>query len=400
MKNINTPSLLLVIILLLQLSNCKDSSKSKDAKIVTVPPKTGNIYCIPPDQFVGKQFLDKKWLHIIDSIPTSQEKNNDFNGMVHIKGGTFSMGGDLPEGFENMPNTALAQPDEFPKHPVKVSSFYMDEHEVTIGEFLEFVKATNYKTVGEHDIDWEELKKQVAPGTPKPHDSILKAGALVFHFVDKSVKKDNLANWWTFTKGANWKQPQGKSINLQDYLNYPVTQVSWYDAMAYAKWVGKRLPTEAEYEYAMRGGAHNTMYPWGNDKVSNLKYGNFLQGDFPYSNTGEDGFTEVAPVKSFPPNAYGLYDIAGNVWEWTYDWYAADYYQQLKDKSEVAINPLGPDKTYEVYNQNAINKVVRGGSFLCNDSWCSGYRNARRMRLSPDSGMQHVGFRLVRDDLN
>ncbi len=179
----------------------------------------------------------------------------------------------------------------------------------------------------------------------------------------------------------------------------PVTQVSWYDALAYAKWQGKRLPTEAEFEYAMRAGNDNTMYPWGNEMLNeeNKKSGNFLQGEFPYLNEVKDGYEFTAPIKSFTPNAYGLYDMAGNVWEWTMDWYGANYYKTLKDKGETAINPQGPQKTVEVFDSNAINKVVRGGSFLCNDSWCSGYRNARRMRLSPDSGMQHVGFRCVRD---
>ncbi|MEZ4914416.1 MAG: SUMF1/EgtB/PvdO family nonheme iron enzyme [Chitinophagales bacterium] len=207
-----------------------------------------------------------------------------------------------------------------------------------------------------------------------------------------------MSNWWTYTAGVNWKNPDGTQPQIDDILRQPVTQVSWYDALAYAKWVGKRLPTEAEFEYAMRAGKNNTMYPWGNEKISHDKqYGNFLQGNFPYNNTAEDGFMGIAPVKQFPPNAYGLYDIAGNVWEWTSDWYSPLYYKNLSEKDTVTINPQGPQKSMEIYDQYAINKVVKGGSFLCNDSWCSGYRNSRRMRLSPDSGMQHLGFRLVRD---
>jgi len=317
--------------------------------------------------------------------------------MVLIKGGVFEMGGDFPKGFENMPRTALPQGDELPKHSVKVSDFYMDEHEVTIGQYMEFIKATNYKTVAEYDLDWEELKKQIPPGTPKPEESALKAGALVFRFAEKSASKDNLANWWSFVNGTSWKNPDGKITNLNKIINHPVTQISWYDALAYAKWVNKRLPTEAEFEYAMRGGKDEEMYPWGNEKTTtNSKQGNFLQGDFPYKNSGDDGFVFTSPVKSFSPNAYGLYDMAGNVWEWTNDWYGANYYKVLMNKNNISINPIGPDKTFEMFNSNAVNKVVRGGSFLCNDSWCSGFRNSRRMRLSPDSGMQHVGFRLVR----
>lgn len=351
------------------------------------------------ETFKGKEYLNSKYLQAIENITTNQKKSLDNSGMVLIKGGTFSMGGDKVEGFENMPSTALAQPDEFPKHDVQVSDFLMDTHEVTIGEFLEFVKATGYKTVAEYDIDWEELKKQVPAGTPKPNDSVLKAGALVFHLVKPEERHENLEDWWTYTVGANWKNPNGKNPKIETILNMPVTQVSWYDAMAYAKWTGKRLPTEAEFEYALRSGKQNNMYPWGNEKLQDSKqyYGNFLQGEFPISNTGKDGFVYTSPVKSFPPNAYGLYDLAGNVWEWTSDWYSAIYYKELVDKNQITINPKGPEKSFEVYDPNAVNKSVRGGSFLCSDSWCSGYRNSRRMRLSPDTGMQHLGFRCVRD---
>ncbi len=350
------------------------------------------------DSLLGKQYLNKKYLDAIKKINVNPQKAEDTKGMVYIKGGTFSMGGDRPAGFENMPSTALAQADEFPKHEVRVSDFLMDEHEVTVGEFLEFVKATGYKTVAEQDIDWEELKKQVPAGTPKPDESLLKAGALVFHLVKRNENPDNLDDWWTYTPGANWKNPDGKQDKLKELLRYPVTQVSWYDAVAYAKWAGKRLPTEAEFEYALRSGKQNNMYPWGNEKLNDKKYyGNFLQGDFPYTNTAKDGYALTAPVKSFPPNAFGLYDLVGNVWEWTNDWYSAIYYKELLDKGGVANNPSGPEKTYEVNNPYTVSKVVRGGSFLCSDGWCSGYRNSRRMRLSPDSGMQHVGFRCVRD---
>ncbi|WP_103070159.1 formylglycine-generating enzyme family protein [Aquimarina sediminis] len=394
--NVSRISKLLLLFGFLAFSGCKTDSKKQLVK----KPKVGfTTQCIRTDDLMGKEYLDAKFLSIIDSISTSKEKSKDYSGMVFIKGGTFEMGGDFPEGSRNMQRTALPQGDEMPKHSVTISDFYMDEHEVTISQFLEFVKATNYKTVAEYNIDWEELKKQVPIGTPRPEENALKAGALVFHFAEKSASKDNLSNWWSFVNGSSWKNPDGKSKNLNTLLDHPVTQISWYDAMAYAKWVNKRLPTEAEFEYAMRGGKANKMYPWGNQKLtSKSKKGNFLQGEFPYNNTAEDGFMFVAPVKSFPPNSYGLYDIAGNVWEWTNDWYGANYYKILKDKNIVVINPTGPNKTIEVYNPNAINKVVRGGSFLCHDSWCSGYRNSRRMRLSPDSGMQHVGFRLVRNE--
>lgn len=392
----NGLSISFVILFSILFFSCK---KEKDSHLITSQNSTRIKYCyVPSDALVGAKYLDKKFLLSIENIKTNQKIANDTSGMVFIKGGVFDMGGDIPENSKEMPLTALPQPDEFPKHQVQLNDFYMDEHEVTVGQYLEFVKATGYKTVAEYDVNWEELKKQLPAGTPKPSDAMLKAGAMLFQYAPKHTPKDNLSNWWSYVQGANWKNPDGMNPELKSILNYPVTQVAWYDAMAYAKWANKRLPTEAEYEYAMRAGINNSMYPWGNDVLHNTaNKGNFLQGEFPYTNTGADGFKGLAPVKSFPANAYGLYDIAGNVWEWTLDWYGADYYKQLKSTNTVSVNPNGPKKTKEIYNLHATNKVVRGGSFLCHDNWCSGYRNARRMRLSPDSGMQHLGFRCVRN---
>lgn len=378
-----------VLLLVAVTASCQQKKSNKAAE---------PLCCAITDNLIGKQYLDSSFLENIKTIKTNEKLAKSTDEMVLIKGGTFDMGGDNPTGFKNMPKTALAQPDEFPKHKVQVSDFYMDEHEVTVRQFAEFVKATGYKTVAEKDIDWEELKKQVPPGTPKPDESLLKAGALVFHYVPKDTPKNDLANWWTYTAGASWKNPDATNPKLEDILDLPVTQVSYYDALAYAKWKGGRLPTEAEFEYAMRAGQNNKMYPWGNEKVTNnVTFGNFLQGDFPCNNTAEDGYEGVAPVKHFPPNAYGLYDISGNVWEWTNDWYSPLYYEELAKKGNVAVNPQGPDKSLEIYDKHAVSKSVKGGSFLCNDSWCSGYRNSRRMRLSPDTGMQHLGFRLVKD---
>lgn len=387
-----------IVLLVIFFAGCNESLHKKENVVET--EKYGETKSCQRliDTLPGKEYLVDKFLQKIEDIKTDSVKARDISEMVLIKGGDFEMGGDRPKGFENMPASALPQGDELPKHSVRVSDFYMDKHEVTVRQYLEFVKATGYKTVAEYDIDWEDLKKQVPPETPKPSDDMLKAGAMVFKYAPQKTSKDDLSNWWNFIQGANWKNPNGNNPKLETILDHPVTQISWYDALAYAKWVGKRLPTEAEFEYAMRGGKDEHMYPWGNEKVttSHLK-GNFLQGEFPYFNTGKDGYIGVAPVMSFAPNPYGLYDIAGNVWEWTSDWYGANYYYQLKLKNTIAINPQGPKKTTEVYEQNAVNKVVRGGSFLCNDNWCSGFRNSRRMRLSPDSGMQHLGFRLVKN---
>jgi formylglycine-generating enzyme required for sulfatase activity len=176
-----------------------------------------------------------------------------------------------------------------------------------------------------------------------------------------------------------------------------VTHVSWDDAVAYSKWAGKRLPTEAEWEYAARGGLVNNTYSWGKTFDENgVSKCNFWQGNFPYLNLNKDGFMGAAPVKSFAPNGYGLYDVAGNVWEWCADLYNNDYYTQLS-KTKLAINPKGPTKSYDPDEPLITKRVMRGGSFLCNDSYCSGYRVSARMKSSPDSGMEHLGFRCVMD---
>lgn len=326
---------------------------------------------------------------------------SDYTGMVKIAGGVFEMGGDIPSGFENMPKTALPQGDELPKHTVQINDFWIDEHEVTNAQFKAFVDATGYVTTAEKPIDWEELKKQLPPGTPQPPAENLLPASLVFNYAPANASRDNLANWWTFKKQANWRQPKGPESSIDGKEDYPVVHISWYDAVAYAQWAGKRLPTEAEWEYAMRGGKQNMMYPWGNDRTEQgTNYANHLQGKFPYSNTIEDGFEGSAPVKSFPPNDYGLYDMAGNVWEWTSDWYSAKYYSELDEKGGITANPQGPEEGFEVYNNLEKKKSIRGGSFLCNDDWCSGYRNARRMRNTPDTSMEHIGFRCVRDITN
>jgi len=375
---------------------CNNKAK-KETKTITISNTSQNMYCYPiKSPLLGQNYLSESFLNSVAEIKLDPEKDSSLEGMVFIKGGVFEMGGDVATGYDSQIPTALPQNDEYPKHTVKVNDFYMDKHEVTVKQFEEFVKATNYVTVAEIDINWEELKKQLPEGTPKPDQESLKAGSLIFNYLDQNKQTESLDQWWVFTHGVSWKNPNGLNPKLSEIYNNPVTHISWYDALAYAKWAGKRLPTEAEYEYAMRGGRENTMYPWGNSKIdAKAGQGNFFQGDFPYKNTKDDGFEKVAPVMSFKPNNYGLYDISGNVWEWTMDWYSAKYYFDL-----VGIqsnNPIGPEKTFEIYNPNATHKVVRGGSFLCNDSWCSGYRNARRMRLSPDSGMEHLGFRLVKD---
>lgn len=385
-------------LVLVIMAGCRE--KERQISTETLDVEEGSLSCSSVSRIANftDSHLNPKYLEAIAMVTTDTEKANDFRGMVKIDGGIFSMGGDIPEGFENMEPTALPQGDEFPKHPVKVSSFWMDTHEVTNAEFAEFVETTGYVTVAEKPIDWEEIKKQLPPGTPKPPDENLLPSSLVFYYAPRSSSRDNLANWWQFKPGVSWKHPKGPGSSIEGRENHPVVHISWYDALAYAKWVGKRLPTEAEWEYAMRGGLEDKMYPWGNDKTEqDTHYANHLQGEFPYTNTVDDGFEYTAPVGSFPPNGYGLYDMAGNVWEWASDWYSGKYYTELAQTGEVAVDPQGPREGFEVYNNLEKKKVIRGGSFLCHDNWCSGYRNARRMRNTPDSSMEHVGFRCVRD---
>ena len=322
------------------------------------------------------------------SLSSSAGKTKvSYSGMVWIEGGTFSMGADSEQG----------RMDEYPKHQVTVKGFYMDATEVTNEQFAAFVKATGYITTAEKDVKWEELKKQLPAGTAKPSAEILKAASLVFVPTAAAVDLRDYSQWWNWMHGANWKHPKGAGSDIIGKEKFPVIHISWFDAIAYCKWAGKRLPTEAEWEYAARGGLQNNIYAWGNEHVdSGIIKCNYWQGSFPNKNETKDGFFGAAPVKSFAPNGYGLYDVAGNVWEWCADLYNNTYYEQLS-KSGTAIQPKGPIKSFDPDEPLAKKRVIRGGSFLCNDSYCSGYRVAARMKTSEDSGMEHLGFRCVAD---
>lgn len=307
-------------------------------------------------------------------------------GMVWVPSGEFVMGA----------NGETRQKNELPAHTVRVDGFFMDEAEVTNAQFRAFVEATGYVTTAEKPVDWEELKKQFPPGTPKPPDERLRPGSLVFTPPDKSVPFNDMTRWWTWTAGTCWKHPEGPGSDLTGRDDHPVVHVSWDDANAYAKWAGKRLPTEAEWEFAARGRLDQKRFPWG-DEPPNDTDGfktNIWQGAFPHQNTKADGWDRTAPVKSFAPNGYGLYDIGGNVWEWCSDWYRADAYV---GRTGVTVNPKGPDTFWDPNEPLVPKRVNRGGSFLCHVTYCESYRPAARRGTGADTGMSHIGFRCVKD---
>ena len=371
------------LLFLLLVTSCKEKPENV---AVNLPVVADPSMCYEIDENAPPRYLSPKLLAEIDGIQPAAEMKDDFGGMLLIEGGTFRMGGDNEQ----------AREDEYPKVSTQVSSFWMDETEVTNAQFRKFVEATGYITVAERKVDLGEIMAQLPPGTPPPPPEALEPFSLVFESPQQPVP-DNPGYWWRMVKNANWQHPYGPGSSIEGKDNYPVVHVSWYDAMAYARWTGKRLPTEAEWEYASRGGQSGKIYPWGDENIEAGDWkANFWQGNFPYTNEEKDGFERLAPVKSFPPNGYGLFDMAGNVWEFCADWYHSNYYGHRTEKKQLE-NPRGPGNSFDPDEQTVPKKVVRGGSFLCNDSYCSGYRVAARMKSSADTGLEHTGFRCVRD---
>ncbi len=310
------------------------------------------------------------------------------SGMVWIPGGEFEQGA--------VSQDDMAMSHEKPAIKVAVNGFFMDETEVTNGNFIKFVEETGYVTVAEREIDWEEMKKQLPENTPRPHDSIMQPGSLTFKKSKSSVPNlYDFSQWWKWTIGANWKHPNGPGSSIRGKDNEPVVQIAYEDALAYCDWAGRRLPTEAEWEWASRGGKKSAIYFWG-DSIDLLpKMANTWEGEFPVENTLKDGFELRAPVKSFPANDYGLYDMAGNVWEWTSDWYNTNYYKEMAQKRLVSLGPQGPASSFNDRDPFAKEKVIKGGSFLCSASYCASYRISARMASSMDSSLEHLGFRTV-----
>ena len=277
--------------------------------------------------------------------------------------------------------------DARPWHRVRVDGFWMDKTVVTNSQFAKFVAATGYVTVAERTPRAEDF-----PGAA-PEDLV--AGALVFTPPAHPVELNNAAQWWTFVPHANWRHPEGPQSSIVGRDAYPVVQIAYDDALAYARWVGKRLPTEAEYEFAERGGLSCKPFAWGDRFTVRGRYmANTFQGHFPDHNTARDHYTGTSPVGSFPANGYGLFDMSGNVWEWTSDWYGADYYASLASKG-LAINPKGPKDSNDPKEPGVRKHVTRGGSFLCTDQFCSRFEVGGRGETEPSSAANHIGFRLV-----
>lgn len=287
-------------------------------------------------------------------------ENTSTEGMVKLPGGTFLMGTDTDEGFP--------EDGEGPVRETQVDPFWIDATAVTNAHFAEFVRATGYKTDAER-YSWSFVFKKFVPEK--------------FNKNDLPYSSDT--PWWKGIEGAYWKQPEGPGSGISDRMDHPVVHVSWNDAVAYCKWADKRLPTEAEWEYAARGGLKQKMFPWGDELTPDGEHRcNIWQGNFPEKNTEEDGYAGTAPAKSFPPNGYGLHEVSGNVWEWTQDWFSPNYpLLRIKD------NPQGPGSGQA--------KVIRGGSYLCHKSYCNRYRVAARSGNTPDSSTGNMGFRCVKD---
>ncbi len=307
------------------------------------------------------------------SVPaTDQPRGEAPAGMAWIPGGWFTMGDE-------------AFPDARPLHRVYVDGYWMDTHEVTNEEFARFVKETGYVTVAERPIDPAKF-----PGVPAEN---LEPGSIVFAPPSGPVPLDNHLRWWSWVKKTDWQHPEGPHSDIKDREKHPVVQIAWEDAVAYATWAGKRLPTEAEWERAARGGLESKTYVWGEDEPGAGGWqANIWQGRFPVENTRDDGYVAAAPVGSFAPNAYGLFDMSGNVWEWCSDWYQADTYANSESR-----NPLGPSTSHDPQEPGIPKRVQRGGSFLCHDGYCRRYVPGGRGKGDIESGTNHIGFRCVMD---
>ncbi|MCA9063875.1 MAG: formylglycine-generating enzyme family protein [Planctomycetaceae bacterium] len=322
--------------------------------------------------------------------PPEFQSDPRVQGMVWIPAGEFTMG--AMEGA----------PDEFPPHRINLTGFWMDETEVTNRQFKEFVDATGYVTLPERKPELRSIQ----PGSGLENVRILDEFNVPGSICSLQLKSREEIDpqrgpysWWQYVPGANWMHPGGPDTSIEDLMDHPVVHVTWPDAIAYCKWAGKALPTEAQWEYAARGGREGMTFPWGAERNPEGEWlNNIWQGEFPIENTTEDGFARTAPVKSYPPNDWGLYDVSGNVWEWCADYYHPDYYQEcalIAETGEKVTNPAGSLKSYDPQEPGITKRIQRGGSFMCSDQYCIGYRVTARMKGEEDTGAFHTGFRCV-----
>jgi formylglycine-generating enzyme len=310
-------------------------------------------------------------------------------GMAWIPGGEFSMGAAEPTGMDHNDVGMHATTDSRPVHRVAVDAFWMDRTEVTNAEFARFVAATGHVTLAEKAPTAEEF--------PTAAPEMLVAGSVMFAPPPAPVPLDNPLQWWSWVPQANWRAPAGPGSSLEGRDSHPVVHVAFADAVAFCNWSGKRLPTEAEWEFAARGGLDGKVYPWGDEfRPGGRWMANSHQGQFPHRDSGEDGYAQVAPVAQFPANGYGLHDVAGNVWEWVSDWYRPDYYARLAAAGGVARNPAGPEDAWDPDEPGQAKRVHRGGSFLCTDQYCSRYMVGTRGKGEVNTGTNHLGFRCAK----
>lgn len=316
---------------------------------------------------------------VIEKEKTEKELTPPSPNMVWIPGGTFTMGS----------NHHYAE--EAPAHRVKVDGFWMDQSPVTNKDFAKFVEDTGYVTFCELVPD-----ASLYPGAKK---EMLTAASVVFVKPSGPVDLRNPYQWWHYTPGADWRHPQGPGSSIENRMDHPVVHVTWKDVQAYAKWAGKKLPTEAEWEFAARGGHEGREFAWGDELVpAHGHQANIWQGEFPWQNLTDDGFEGTSPVGSFPANEYGLYDMIGNVWEWTVDWYAPQHAEEKHKACCIPKNPRGAAEAESYDPRQTLQiprKVMKGGSHLCAPNYCRRYRPSARMAQPVDTSTSHLGFRCV-----
>jgi formylglycine-generating enzyme required for sulfatase activity len=360
--------------------------QKRDAEPARQEPPSASLTLLPPTVRLVRQADSTPFAPTI--VNGGRPPGRAPDGMAWIPGGEFSMGAaDDADADAVPPGHCGPLDDARPVHRVAVDGFWMDRTEVTNEQFAKFVRATGYVTLAERKPTAAEF-----PGAPPEN---LVAGSVVFDPPVRPVPLDSHFRWWSYVQGASWRHPFGAGSDLRERERYPVVHVAYEDAQAYATWAGKRLPTEAQFEFAARGGLTGKRYAWGDELRPGGRWmANTFQGHFPDRDTGDDGWVGLAPVGSFPANGYGLYDVAGNVWEWLSDWYRADTYATLA-AGGVANNPRGPVDSLDPEEPGVAKRVQRGGSFLCTTQYCTRYLVGSRGKGEPSSAANHLGFRCV-----